>query len=190
MSELVAPHGGGGLKALLAPRADRAALLTRAKGLTKVPMTSREVSDVLMLAMGAYTPLDGFMGEADWRGVCEDMKLESGILWPIPITLSCDKQLAGEIEPEDEVALTDADTGEVLAIMQVKEKYGPDKGLECELVYRTRDPAHPGVHKVLEQGEVNLAGPVTCLSAGSSPEAYPRLYIRPAESRKMFIENG
>jgi len=190
VSELVAPHGGGGLKALLAPLADRAALLTRAKGLTKVPMTSREVSDVLMLGMGAYTPLDGFMGEADWRGVCEDMKLENGIFWPIPITLSCDKQLAGEIEREDEVALTDAETGEVLAIMQVKEKYGPDKGLECELVYRTRDPAHPGVHKVLEQGEVNLAGPVICLSEGEYPEAYPELYIRPAESRKMFIENG
>jgi len=76
VSKLVAPHGGGGLKALLAPNSERAQQLARAKGLTRVPMTSRETSDVLMLAMGAYTPLDGFMGAADWRGVCLDMKLE------------------------------------------------------------------------------------------------------------------
>ncbi len=190
MSLLVAPHGGGSLKALLAPLTERAALLTRAESLTKVPMTSRELSDVLMLAMGAYTPLDGFMGAADWRGACVDMKLENGIFWPIPITLSCDKQLAGDIQYDDEVALTDGETGEILATMEVREKYAPDKGLECEMVYRTRDAAHPGVQKVLEQGEVNLAGPVTCLSEGNYPKRYPELYIRPAESRAMFIENG
>ena len=89
MSKLVEPHGGNGLKALLAPRTERAEELERANTLTKVPMTSREVSDVLMLAMGAYTPLDGFMGEADWRGSCIGMKLENGVFWPIPITLSC-----------------------------------------------------------------------------------------------------
>jgi len=190
VSLLVAPHGGGSLKALLAPLTERAALLTRAESLTKVPMTSRELSDVLMLAMGAYTPLDGFMGAADWRGACVDMKLENGIFWPIPITLSCDKQLAGDIQYDDEVALTDGETGEILATMEVREKYAPDKGLECEMVYRTRDAAHPGVQKVLEQGKVNLAGPVTCLSEGNYPKRYPELYIRPAESRAMFIENG
>ena len=190
MSKLVEPHGGEGLKALLAPRSERAAELERARGLTRVPMTSREVSDVLMLAMGAYTPLDGFMGESDWRGVCLDMKLENGIFWPIPITLSCSKILAGSIDREEEVALVDGESGEILAIMQVTEKYGPDKGLECEHVYRTRDAAHPGVQKVLQQGEVNLAGRVTCLAEGEYPDKYPGLYIRPAEARAMFIENG
>ena len=190
MSKLVEPHGGEGLKALLAPLSERAAELERARGLTKVPMTSREVSDVLMLAMGAYTPLDGFMGESDWRGVCLDMKLENGIFWPIPITLSCSKILAGSIDREEEVALVDGENGEILAIMEVTEKYGPDKGLECEHVYRTRDAAHPGVQKVLQQGEVNLAGRVTCLAEGEYPDKYPGLYIRPAEARAMFIENG
>lgn len=190
MSKLVEPHGGEGLKALLAPQSERAAELERARGLTKVPMTSREVSDVLMLAMGAYTPLDGFMGEADWRGVCLDMKLENGIFWPIPITLSCSKMLAGSIDREEEVALVDGESGEILAIMEVTEKYGPDKGLECENVYRTRDAAHPGVQKVLQQGEVNLGGRVTCLAEGEYPDKYPELYIRPAEARAMFIKNG
>lgn len=166
MSKLVEPHGDDGLKALLAPQAERAEELERARGLKKVPMTSREVSDVLMMAMGAYTPIDGFMGEADWRGVSLEMKLENGVFWPIPITLSCDKDLADSIHDEEEVALTDGESGEILAIMEVTEKYAPDKTLECEHVYRTADPAHPGVQKVLEQGEINLAGLVICLSEG------------------------
>jgi len=190
MSKLVSPHGGSGLKALLAPKAERAALLARAQGLTKVPMTSREVSDVLMMAMGAYTPLDGFMGKGNWRRVCVDMKLKNGVLWPIPITLSSDKPLANSIHVEEEVALVDGESGEILAIMEVTEKYAPDKTLECEQVYRTTDAAHPGVQKVLEQGEINLAGRVTCLSEGDYPKKYPELYIRPAQARAMFQENG
>ena len=190
MSKLVSPHGGGGLKALLAPRAERAALLARAQGLTKVPMTSREVSDVLMMAMGAYSPLDGFMGKGNWRRVCLDMKLKNGVFWPIPITLSSDKALADSIHVEEEVALVDGESGEILAIMEVIEKYAPDKTLECEQVYRTTDAAHPGVQKVLEQGEINLAGRVTCLSEGEYPKKYPELYIRPAQARAMFQENG
>ena len=190
MSKLVSPHGGGGLKALLAPRAERAEQLVRAQGLTKVPMTSREVSDVLMMAMGAYTPLDGFMGKGNWRRVCVDMKLKNGVFWPIPITLSSDKALADSIHVEEEVALVDGESGEILAIMEVTEKYVPDKTLECEQVYRTTDAAHPGVQKVLEQGEINLAGRVTCLSEGDYPKKYPELYIRPAQARAMFQENG
>jgi sulfate adenylyltransferase len=190
VSKLVSPLGGKGLKALLAPRRERAEELVRAGGLRKVPMTSREVSDVLMMAMGAYTPIDGFMGEADWRGVCLEMKLKNGTFWPIPVTLSCDRDIADSIHDEEEVALTDDESGEIFAIMKVAEKYSPDKTLECEHVYRTTDAAHPGVKKVLEQGEINLAGPVTCLSEGDYPREYPDLYIRPAEARAMFLENG
>jgi len=190
VSKLVSPHGGGGLKALLAPKSQRAEQLARARGLTQVSMTSREASDVLMMAMGAYTPLDGFMGKGNWRRVCLEMKLKSGVFWPIPITLSADKTLADSIHVEEEVALVDGESGEILAIMEVTEKYRPDKTLECEHVYRTTDPAHPGVQKVLQQGEFNLAGRVTCLSEGEYPEKYPDLYIRPAQARAMFLENG
>jgi sulfate adenylyltransferase len=190
VSKLVAPHGGGELKALLAPRAERAEQLVRAQALTKVPMTSREVSDVLMMAMGAYTPIDGFMSEADWRGSCLDMKLENGVFWPIPITLSCDRELADRIHVEEEVALVDGESGEILAIMEVTGKYAPDNSLECEHVYRTTDTAHPGVQKVMEQGEINLAGRVACLSEGEYPEKYPDLYVRPAQARALFLENG
>jgi len=178
------------LCALLAPQVEREEELERAAGLRKVALTSREASDLLMLAMGAYTPLQGFMGEADWRGSCLDMKLENGVFWPMPITLSCDRATADSIRFEEEVALVAGENNDILAIMEVTEKYVPDKALECEHVYRTNDPAHPGVQKVLEQGEVNLSGPVSCLSEGVYAEKYPDLYIRPAEARSMFLENG
>jgi len=190
MSKLVPPHGGAGLKPLLAPETERADELKRAAGLKQVPMSSRETSDLVMLAMGAYTPLDGFMGEADWRGSCVDMKLSNGVFWPIPITLSAAQDLADSIGGEEEVALVDGESGEIMGIMEVTEKYVIDRMLECEHVYRTTDAKHPGVQKVLEQGPVNLGGRVTALSEGTYPEQYPGLYMRPAETRAMFAEKG
>ncbi len=190
MSKLVPPHGGGQLNPLMLPQSERADVLKRAETLKKVPMTSRETSDVIMLAMGAYTPLSGFMGEKDWRGCCEEMKLEDGLFWPIPVTLATEPDLANSIEVGEEVALVDAENGEVMAVMTVQEKYGIDKELECLNVYGTTDAGHPGAQKVLEQGDVNLAGPVTALSEGEYPEKYPDLFLRPAESRALFIEKG
>jgi sulfate adenylyltransferase len=142
-------------------------------------MTSREVSDLLMLAMGAYTPLDGFMGEEDWRR-----------FWPIPITLSCHEDLAGSIRIGEEVALVDAGSGEILAVQTVTEKYTIDRELECQEVFRATDRAHPGVQKVMEQLAVNLAGPLKVLSEGHFPETYKELYRRPAETRAMFEAKG
>jgi sulfate adenylyltransferase len=190
MSNLVPPHGGGTLKPLLAPEAERNEELKRAATLKQVPMSSRETSDLVMMAMGAYTPLDGFMGEADWRGVCTDMKMAGGLFWPIPITLSAEQDLADSIGIEEEVALIDADSGEIMGVLEVTEKYVIDRDLECEHVYRTTDAKHPGVQKVLEQGPVNLAGRVTALSEGVYPEQYADLYMRPAETRAMFAEKG
>ncbi|MFZ1923715.1 MAG: sulfate adenylyltransferase [Xanthobacteraceae bacterium] len=190
MSKLVPPHFSDQVKPLLLPERERADERKRAERLKKVPLDSRAVSDVFMLAMGAYTPLDGFMGHDDWRGACADMKLGNGVFWPIPITLSANKDVADSINPEEEAALTDAETGEILAIMRVSEKYAIDKQLEAEHVYRTTDPKHPGVAKVLQQGPVNLAGRVSVLSEGEYPAKYPDLYIRPAESRAMFLERG
>jgi len=190
MPQLVPPHGSQSVKPLLVPETERAAERRRAEKLRQIPLDSRAVSDVLMLAMGAYTPLDGFMGRDDWRGSCEDMKLASGLFWPIPITLPVTKDLAGGIGAEEEVALVDAESGKALALMTVAEKYSIDKRFEAEHVYRTADPKHPGVAKVLSQGDVNLAGPVMAIDEGDYAGKYPKLYIRPAESRAMFLDRG
>jgi sulfate adenylyltransferase len=190
MSKLVSPHGSASVKPLLLPESERSEERKRAANLKRVPLDSRAVSDVFMLAMGAYTPLDGFMGHDDWRGSCVDMKLKNGVFWPIPITLPVAKDIADSINNREEIALADGETGEILAVMQVGEKYSIDKKLEAEHVYRTADPKHPGVAKVFAQGEVNLAGPVKVLSEGEYPKKYPSLYIRPAQSRAMFLERG
>jgi sulfate adenylyltransferase len=190
MPQLVPPHGSETVKPLLLPETERAEEGKRAAKLRKLPLDSRAVSDVFMLAMGAYTPLDGFMGHDDWRGSCLDMKLTSGVFWPIPITLPINKDLADGIHAEEEVTLIDAETGDILGVMQVYEKYSIDKRIEAEHVYRTADPRHPGVAKVLDQGDVNLAGRVMVLSEGEYPVKYADLYIRPAESRAMFLERG
>ena len=188
MSNLVPPHGGGSLKPLLLPATERAEEAQRAKHLRKVPLSSREVSDLFMLGMGAYTPLDGFMGESDWRGCCENMTLADGLFWPIPITLSSSQELGDTIGVGEEVALIDGETGELLGIMTVAEKYAIDRELECSQVFRTTDSAHPGVEKVMSQGPVNLGGPVRTLSEGHFPKTYVGLYHRPAETRAMFLE--
>ncbi|MFQ5763986.1 MAG: sulfate adenylyltransferase [Rhodospirillales bacterium] len=190
MSNLVPPHGGGELKPLILPEAERAEEAKRAADLTKVPMTSRETSDVIMMAMGAYTPLDGFMDEADWNGVCLEMRTRGGVFWPIPVTLSASDELARDIDAGDEVALVDAESGDIMAVMEVRDKYAVDKALECQNVYRTEDAAHPGVEKVLNQGAVNLGGSVRALTEGAYPAKYPELFLRPAESRALFAEKG
>ena len=190
MSQLVPPHNSEQVKPLLLLETERAEERKRAEKLRKIPLDSRTVSDVFMLAMGAYTPLDGFMGHDDWRGSCLDMKLTSGIFWPIPITLPIDQDLADSIHAGEEVTLVDAETNDMLGVMQVHEKYSIDKKLEAEHVYRTVDPKHPGVAKVLAQGDVNLAGAIMVLTEGEYPAKYPDLYIRPAQSRAMFLERG
>ena len=190
MSQLVPPHGGTALKPLLAPEAERAEERKRAAALKQVPITSRETSDLLMMGMGAYTPLDGFMGYDDWRGACVDMQLADGVFWPIPITLSCDADLADTLGTGEDVALVDEDSGETMGILSVGEKYTIDRELECSQVFKTTDQKHPGVAKVLQQRSVNLAGRVTTLSEGEFPQQYQGLYLRPAQTRAMFAERG
>ena len=184
MSRLVPPHGGGSLKPLLVLVANRGEVLRRAERLKKIPITSREVSDLFMLGMGAYTPLTGFMGHDDWRASVTDMKLANGVFWPIPITLSLARSIADSLAVGEDVALADAETGDVLGQLTVREKYTIDRELECKHVFRTTDPKHPGVEKVMRQGEVNIGGPVIALSEGEYPAKYKGLYLRPEESRR------
>ena len=189
MSTLVNPHGESQLNPLLLPATECPDVLKHAGTLKKVPLSSRELSDLLMLAMGAYTPLTGFMGEEDWRGCCVDMATSDGVFWPIPITLSATQDLADSLKLGEEVALVN-DSGKIFGVMEVRDKYGIDKDLECSNIYRTTDAAHPGVQKVMEQGPVNLAGPVKVIDEDHYPKTYEGLYFRPAETRALFTEKG
>src|SRR3989338_4626639 len=190
MSKLVNPHGGGDLKPLLLEGAALKAELERAKSPPKVKMSSRETGDVIMMGIGGFTPLTGFMTKADWASVCDGMKTAAGLFWPIPITLSTDKVTAQGIKEGAEIALTDGETGEIMATMKVTEKYSIDKAHECMMVYKTADLEHPGVKMVMDQGEVNLAGPVKVLSQGGFPEKYGAQFMTPAQTREFFRSHG
>jgi sulfate adenylyltransferase len=187
---LVNPHGGGGLLPLLLQGKELVAERRRAATLPKVRVSSREKGDIVMLGIGGFTPLEGFMTHADWAGVCDGMKTAGGLFWPIPITLSTDKETAAAFGTGAEIALLDPDGGEALAVMQVTEKYRIDKAHECASVFRTTDPEHPGVKMVMQQGEVNLAGPVKVLSDGGFKAAHGDLFMTPAETRAAFEKLG
>ncbi len=188
MSKLVPPHGSPDLKPLLLEGEARAAEIKRAERLKRVPITSRESGDLIMMGIGAFTPLDGFMGKEDWQGCCDSYAMPSkkGLFWPIPITLSATEDLAASISSGEEVALWDTETEAIMGTMKVTEKYKIDKEHECKQVFRTTDGAHPGVQKVMEQGPVNLAGPVKVTSESYYPEMFPGIYQRPAEAREIF----
>jgi sulfate adenylyltransferase len=149
-------------------------------------VSSRERGDLIMLGIGGFTPLEGFMTRADWEGVCEGCRTASGTFWPIPITLSTDAETAGRIGIGAEFALADPDGGEPLAVMRLSEKYRIDKAHECLSVFRTTDLEHPGVKMVMGQGEVNLAGPVKVLSDGGFKDRYGALFMTPAQTRAEF----
>jgi sulfate adenylyltransferase len=188
---LVNPQGAGKrlLPRLLAGR-ELSDARARAEGLPRLAVSSRETSDLVMLGIGAFTPLDGFMGKADWQRVCDELRLSDGTFWPIPITLSTGRERAASLKEGQDVALVDEESGELMAVMTVREKYGIDRAHECAQVFRTTDPSHPGVANVMGQGEVNLAGPVNVLSEGGYPERYPGLYMRPDQTRRHFETKG
>jgi sulfate adenylyltransferase len=191
MSQLVTPHGKEKvLKPLLLEGEELTEAKKKAETLKKIPLTSRETGDAIMMGIGGFTPLEGFMSHDDWKGSVVDMAMTDGTFWPIPVTLSASKDQADAIGSGEEVALVDEETGEFMAIMTVAEKYTIDKVLECKEVFKTDDMEHPGVAVVMAQKEVNLAGPIKVLSELNFPTEFAGIYQRPADARAIFEERG
>jgi sulfate adenylyltransferase len=191
MDNLVKPHGKEKkLMPLLLEGAELAAEQKKAESLKKITITSRETGDAIMMGIGAFTPLEGFMGHGDWKGVCENMTMLDGTFWPIPVTVSASNEDANSITEGEEIALVEEATGTVIATMKVNEKYVIDKELECRSVYTTTESEHPGVAMVMAQKDINLGGPIKVLSESNFPTEFKDIYMRPAESRAIFIEKG
>jgi sulfate adenylyltransferase len=190
MPGLVRPHGGGSLKPLMLAGEALAAERVRARSLPQLRVSSREKGDLIMLGIGGFTPLSGFMTRADWEDVCDGYRTAAGLFWPIPITLSTDEVVADGIKTGAEIALMDPDGDDVLATMRVTEKYRIDKAHECMSVFKTTALEHPGVKLVMQQGDVNLAGPVKVLSDGGFKAKYGALFMTPAETRAEFERQG
>ena len=184
---LITPHGGKLVNRVLSPEAAQEAI--KAAGtLPSITLSAREQGDLEMIAIGAFSPLTGFMGRKDFASVCKDMRLADGTVWPIPVTLSPPDEVAAKVKEGQKVALKDED-GTLLAVMTVQEKYPHDKALEIPNVYKTEDDAHPGVAIIRKQGETCLAGPIDVITPNPAPE-FPEYRLPPARTREAFAAKG
>ena len=204
MSKLVPPHGGKGLVCCLLKGSELEAEKKKAAGLKKIQISARAKGDCIMMGIGGFSPLNGFMNKADWKGVCEKMTMANGTFWPVPITLDISKADADGIKIGDEIALER--NGEIYATMKVTEKHEmteAEKKWECEKVFKGKGEEsaddkfwqigpkdHPGVIMVMNQKDYNLAGPVKVLSEGDFPKKFAGTYMTPTQSRAHFDERG
>jgi sulfate adenylyltransferase len=183
---LIAPHGGE-LVINMAGEAEIAALREVAKSLPRVTIGSRQLADLEMMAIGAYSPLGGFMSREDYLSVVNDMHLSNGLPWSIPITLSTTAAQAEALKVGSQIALAN-EQGTLQAVMTLHEKYGYDKKLEARKVYRTEEDVHPGVKVVYQQGDILLGGPVRVVALQS--QAFAQYRYTPTQSRALFAERG
>ena len=185
--DAIAPHGGQLVNRIATPE-QRAEFLSKADFLPRVQLDDRAVSDLEMIAIGAFSPLTGFMNQEDYDRTVTEMRLANGLVWSIPITLSVSEEVASPL-PEGGLIRLDNSIGEFIGVLQLTQKYDYDKIREAIKVYRTNDVNHPGVQVLYNQGTVNLAGDIWLLQREPHPQ-FPTYQIDPAASRQLFQDKG
>jgi sulfate adenylyltransferase len=185
--ETIAPHGGH-LVNRIATLAERDEFIAQKDKLPKVQLDERATSDLVMIAIGGFSPLNGFMGQDDYERVVAEMRLMNGLPWSVPVTLSVSEEVAEPLKEGSWVRLDDP-TGRFVGVLELTQKYRYNKAHEATNVYRTDEEAHPGVKVIYEQGEINLAGPIWLLQRDAHP-LFPNYQLDPAQSRKMFADRG
>ncbi|MEH1790474.1 MAG: sulfate adenylyltransferase [Nostoc sp.] len=185
--DAIAPHGGQLVNRIATPE-QRAEFLSKADFLPRVQLDDRAVSDVEMIAIGAFSPLTGFMNQEDYDRTVTEMRLANGLVWSIPITLSVSEEVASPLL-EGSLIRLDNSRGEFIGVLQLTQKYHYDKTREAIKVYRTDDVNHPGVQVLYNQGTVHLAGDIWLLQREPHPQ-FPTYQIDPAASRQLFKEKG
>ncbi|MHC5741986.1 MAG: sulfate adenylyltransferase [Nostoc sp.] len=183
----IAPHGGQLVNRIATPE-QRAEFLSKADFLPRVQLDDRAVSDVEMIAIGAFSPLTGFMNQEDYDRTVTEMRLANGLVWSIPITLSVSEEVASPLQ-EGSLIRLDNSRGEFIGVLQLTQKYNYDKTREAIKVYRTDDVKHPGVQVLYNQGTVHLAGDIWLLQREPHPQ-FPTYQIDPAASRQLFQDKG
>ncbi len=188
VTETIAPHGGRLIDRIASP-SESEAIRARAPGLRHVTLSLRESADLDLIAVGAFSPLRGFMNKADYHGTVHEMRLADGTLWSIPITLSVSQQEAAGLSHGDEIALEDQ-AGRLLGVLNLEEVFAYDKQEEAREVFGTQDEAHPGVASVYHQKELLLGGTVTVVEREEIGSDLLPYRNDPAETRAAFAERG
>ncbi len=182
-AKLIAPHGGQLINRQVALPA-----LEELEGLPQIEINVRAVSDLELIANGAFSPLEGFMGEADYKRVVEEMRLANGLAWSLPITLSVSKEKAAMLSEGQKIVLSF--NSQPVAFFFLNEKFGYDKELEAQKVYRTTDEAHPGVKAVYQQEEILLGGKIELFRKRTPEAPFAPHFREPAQTRQVFAEKG
>ncbi|WP_235001540.1 sulfate adenylyltransferase [Halobacillus sp. Marseille-P3879] len=167
---------------------DRQEALEQAKKLPSLTISAWTISDLELIGIGGFSPLQGFMGKADYERVVNELRLKDGTVWSIPITLPVTESQADEIKIGEEIALKGED-GITYGTIHVEEKFTYDEKLEAEKVYGTKEEAHPGVKKVYDKGNVYLGGPIKLLNRPDHGK-FKDYYLDPAETRQLFKDLG
>ncbi len=181
---MVAPHGGTLINRIV-QGSERESLLHTSRSLPQIALDPWALSDVEMIAIGGLSPLQGFMGRADYDSVLANRRLATGLVWTIPVTLSVTQEHAAGLRGD--VAL--ASDGQVVAILHVEERYTPDKTREAQAVFGTTDPSHPGVKRLEATGPVYLGGQISVVNR-PPPATFLPYRLDPADTRRLFAERG
>jgi len=182
----IPPHGGQLMNRTLRGEL-REAAVERASSFPQVQLTAMAVSDLELIAVGALSPLTGFMTKADYDSVIDTMHMANGLAWSIPVTLPVADDVAAGLREGQEIALLDGD--HLMGIMTIEEKYLADKEREAREVYKTTDLAHPGVDRLYRYGNTLLGGEVFMVNGPKETE-FPELRHEPAQTRRMFASRG
>ncbi|HET7212464.1 MAG TPA: sulfate adenylyltransferase [Terriglobia bacterium] len=184
---MIEPHGGQLVNRLVSGE-KAAALEAEARELPVIQLNQFELSDLEMLAIGAFSPLEGFMGSADYNRVLQDKRLASGLPWTLPVTLAVDQKRAESLKKVPRAALADA-SGRPLAVLEIQDVFQYDRGAESVAVFRTANDDHPGARYVASRGDWVVGGPVEVFSRPNA-EAYTKYRLDPADTRRIFSERG
>lgn len=184
---LIPPHGGF-LVDLRLSGEERARARAEAGSFPRLTLDRREIDDLEMLATGVYSPLRGFMGQADFSSVLDRMRLADGTVWPLPVTLGATREEIDRIGTSDWVVLEDG-TGTTLALMELNERFRADKNLTAKVVYGTDDPEHPGVRTLLGEGDFCLGGTLRVVDLPPRKRFLP-YRLEPADTRREFEKRG
>jgi sulfate adenylyltransferase len=184
--KLIRPHGGT-LVNREVTGVERERLIESAAHMPALRLGPREISDLEMIATGAYSPLEGFLDRSDYSAVCSNMRLANGLAWSIPVTLPLADAQVGAIRQYEDVALYQDD--HLLGILHLADKYRYDKAREADRIYRTTDQGHPGVRTLYSQGDWLLGGKVSLLNRPLNP-AFSKYRLAPSETRALFLERG
>ncbi len=188
---LVPPHGGTLINRIVS-ETQAATLREEAANLPRIELSSKQACDLEMIAIGAFSPLTGYVGKADFDSICIEMRLANGTVFPIPVTLAVDETVKGTLSEGGRAALYHAD-GTLLAVMDVAELYDHNRDIEMDGVFRTRDEAHPGVKAIMDEGDCLVGGDIHVLTV--TPEHEPgeqftEYRLAPAATRAAFEAKG